>query len=98
MQDLEPTEYEPYLKFRWNAIFAGAISAVSIQIALSVLGFAIGMTRVQPLVSSNPLSGFSIWGGIWWLVSGLISIAIGAFIAGHLTATNSLKEGEAIGV
>jgi hypothetical protein len=70
-------------RISWGAIFAGCFISLVAYLVLSVLGTAIGASAIDPLGDANPLSGFGKGTGIWLGVTTLVSILIGAFIAGR---------------
>lgn len=84
--------------FSWGAIFAGVFTVLSIQVVLSLLGAAIGLATVDPITQHSPLSGMTFFGAFWWVVSGLISLSIGSFVAGHLPEADFEYEGETVGL
>ncbi|MDU5485004.1 MAG: hypothetical protein E6093_05950 [Serratia liquefaciens] len=71
----------------WGSVLAGSAIALVTYLILSVLGTAIGASAVDPLHEGNPLSGFGTGTGIWLFVTTLVSLAVGAFVAGR-TAPN----------
>lgn len=73
-------------RISWGAIFAGAVVAISVQLVLSMLGLAIGLATVDPTVEARPAEGLGTGAGIWWVVTGLISLFIGGWVAGRLAA------------
>ncbi|MFN3405933.1 MAG: hypothetical protein ACK40G_17695 [Cytophagaceae bacterium] len=77
------TTYSKVRRISWGAIIAGAILAVVIQMTLSILGFGIGIGTVD-FTSPNPAQGLGTGSLIWWVVTNLISIFIGAWVAGRL--------------
>jgi hypothetical protein len=68
---------------RWGAIAAGALTAMSAQVIFAVLGTAIGLTVIGA-ADDTPEQGLSIGAGIWWLVTGLVSLFVGGWVAGRL--------------
>jgi len=68
----------------WGAIFAGVFVAIILQIMLTMLGMAIGVTSVQ-LPLQPTIRDVATASGIWLVVTGLISTWIGAWIAGRLS-------------
>jgi hypothetical protein len=72
-----------WTKISWSSIFAGFIVAVIIHFLLSLLGIGIGLATVQPMKQQNPLEGLGIGAIIWWVLSVLISVFIGGFVAGR---------------
>ena len=71
-------------RISWGAILAGAVLALVIQLALSLLGLGIGLGTIDPLTEQNPMAGIGIGAGIWWVVSMLISLYLGATVASRL--------------
>lgn len=71
-------------RISWGAILAGAVLALVIQLSLSLLGLGIGLGTIDPLEEQNPMSGIGIGAGIWWLVSSLVSMYLGATTASRL--------------
>lgn len=69
----------PNLRISWRAIIAGALVALSIQLLLTVLGLAIGLNVAQ----DGAGSGLAIGAGVWWIVTGSISLFFGGWVAGH---------------
>lgn len=77
----------------WGAIFAGAVVAVANQIAWAVLGTAIGSATVNPATEAAAAEGVGIFAGIWWLVTGLISLFLGGLVAGRLAGVPRRVDG-----
>jgi hypothetical protein len=71
-------------RISWGAILAGAVLALVIQLALSLLGLGIGLGTIDPLTEQNPMAGIGIGAGIWWMVSMLVSLYLGASVASRL--------------
>jgi hypothetical protein len=68
----------------WGAIFAGFFVTMVTQLTLTLLGAAIGIASLEPFREPHSGQKVAIASGIWLLVSGLISIWIGACVAGRL--------------
>ncbi|HEX6791602.1 MAG TPA: TIGR04086 family membrane protein [Candidatus Krumholzibacteria bacterium] len=77
----------------WSAIAAGLVVALVMQILLTMLGVAIGAATIQPLEERNPVEGLGTGASIWWFVTALISLFVGAFVAGRLSHTARKKTG-----
>jgi hypothetical protein len=71
-------------RISWGAILAGAVLALVLQLALSLLGLGIGLGTIDPLTEQNPMAGIGIGAGIWWVVSMLVSLYLGATVASRL--------------
>jgi hypothetical protein len=75
----------PFARISWGAVFAGAIIALATQIVLALIGMAIGLATLNPATGDNP-SGTALGAGaaIWLVVSNLVSLFIGGYIAARL--------------
>jgi hypothetical protein len=65
----------------WGAVIAGTVTALMIQLIFTTLGAAIGLALVNPSRSGE---GIAMGAGIWWLVTGLMSLFIGGAVCGRL--------------
>lgn len=79
-------------RISWGSIIAGVITVIAISILLSILGTSIGLFMVDP-TSSEPVSGVGTTIGIWTVVSLLISLAAGGFVAGKLAGADGIIHG-----
>ena len=78
-------------RISWSAIFAGVVVAVAVQLLLSMLGVGIGLGLVEPMAGDTPGAGsFGIGAGLWWLISNLLALAAGGYVAAWL-AGNTLR-------
>jgi len=70
----------------WRSILAGVVIAIVVQLLLSILGGAIGLTLVNPTETGNP-SGTtaSIVAAVWWTLSGVLAAWAGGVTAGRLS-------------
>lgn len=67
---------------RWGPILAGLVTALSTQLVLSALGVAIGMSSIGGSGAPRSEAGGVATGiGIWSIVSLLISLFVGGWIA-----------------
>lgn len=82
--DILEVNEPPYRRVSWGAIFAGVVVAVAIQIMLGLLGLGIGLTQIDPASEENPLSGLGSGAAIWSILTILIALFIGGWIAGRL--------------
>jgi hypothetical protein len=90
-------EYDRALIHRrisWQALFAGLVIAVAVQLLLSTLGAGVGLGMVHSHASNTPnVTNFSIGAGIWWLVSNLIALAVGGYVAARLAGVTTRADG-----
>lgn len=88
----EEVVYEPALPVRqpalrrisWAAIFAGLIITLVAQVVLSVLGLSIGASAINPLTDQNPGETVGIGAAIWLVISSIISLFLGGWVAGRM--------------
>jgi len=77
----------------WGAILAGLFVTLVIQVMFTLLGAAIGLASVDPLRQGPSGKSIAIGSGIWLLVTGLVSIWLGACIAGRLSGGPGRADG-----
>jgi hypothetical protein len=97
--NLKTTKYDEadvfavHSRVSWSALFAGAVVALSTFLLLSVLGAAIGLSVNDP--GADGLG----WGAtIWAVVTTLISLFLGGWLATQCTAGENTTEGIMYGV
>lgn len=85
----------PLRRISWGAIAAGTVTALAIQILLAMLGTGIGASTVDTLAAGDTPSATALGGGaaIWWVISSLISLALGGWVAGRLSGVGRAAEG-----
>ena len=79
-------------RISWAAVFAGLIIAIFIQLALTLLGLAIGLGTIDATNHNTPGTGLAIGSGIWYVVSLLISLFLGGWVAGRLAKDKHTSE------
>lgn len=67
----------------WGAIFGGAFVTVVIQLMLTLLGVGVGIATSLSQTTTSSQAWLTA-SGIWFLVTGLVAIWIGAYVAGRL--------------
>lgn len=96
---LTPDQDAPALRSRtlrqasWGAVFAGLVLALAVSLLIHLLGTAIGASTIDPETEANPVSGLLTGAGIWALIAGIVSLAIGGFVAGRLAPRHGLLHG-----
>jgi hypothetical protein len=76
----------------WGAIFAGLTTAVIIQLLLTLLGVGIGAASVDPLHERNSGEGLGVGAGLWFFISGIISMYVGGRVAGRFSGSATRQE------
>ena len=89
----------PRKRISWGAVFAGVIIVLAIQLLLSLLGVGIGASTIDPAQGASPQgSSIGIGAGIWWVVSALIAVFAGSWVAGRLAGVPLRTDGLLHGV
>jgi len=81
-------------RISWGAILAGVVMVLAIQLLLSLLGIGIGMGVVEPGSGENPAAtSLGIGSAVWWVVSNLIALFVGGYVAARLAGVFSRGDG-----
>ncbi len=77
-------------RLSWGAIWAGLFVTLAVFATLQLLGAGIGLSTIN-LTGPQPSSAktLGIGAAVWWLIFGLISLFIGGWVAGRLSAQPS---------
>ncbi len=79
---------------RWGAVLAGVAVGISVQLVLTLLGIASGLSMTSVQQGEAPGTGAMIWAGI----SMLIAAMIGAYVAGRMSGLKRKTDGILHGV
>ena len=82
----------------WGAVLAGVVVVLVLQMALMLLGLAIGTATIDPAGASPQASTLGISGAAWWLGATVISVFLGAWVAGRLAGQPCRTDGMLHGV
>jgi hypothetical protein len=74
----------------WGAVFAGLVIATALQVVLTVLGAAIGLTALDDADSGR---AFGVGAGIWALLVPLVTLFVGGLTAGRLANVRDRADG-----
>lgn len=85
-------------RISWSAVLAGVLIAIVTQMLLSLLGLGIGLGTIDPVEEKNPTDGLGIGSAIWYIVSSLLSLFVGGWVAGRLASAPRLFDGIIHGV
>ncbi|MDK1489356.1 PhnA-like protein [Sinorhizobium sp. 7-81] len=78
----------------WGAVFAGVALALAVQFLLNLLGVGIGAAVIDPATADNPnASTFSIAGGLWFVISGIVAAFVGGYVASRVSGRPSRATG-----
>lgn len=81
--DTNDSRFKFFKKISWGAIIAGVIVAIMIQFLFTLLGLGIGIGTIDPMEESQPFQGLGTGTLIWWIITVLISLFAGAWVAGR---------------
>ena len=79
---------------RWSAVIAGVAVGISVQLLLTLLGIASGLSMTSVQEGEVPGAGTLIWAGIALLLSGFV----GAYVTGYMCGLKRRTDGMLHGV
>jgi hypothetical protein len=85
-------------RISWSAVFAGVLVAIVTQMLLTLLGIGIGLGTIDPMEEQNPMAGLGAGSAIWYIISSLLSLFLGGWVAGRLASAPRLFDGIIHGV
>nr|WKN35419.1 hypothetical protein K4G66_23885 [Tunicatimonas sp. TK19036] len=71
-------------RISWGAVIAGFLLAVVINLTLNLLGLGLGLGSIDPMEQNAVPSGIGIGSIIWYVISTIISLVGGGWVAAHL--------------
>jgi hypothetical protein len=72
-------------RVQWGPIIAGVVAAIVSFLLLTILGFALGASVLDP---SNTAGEIGAWAGIWSAISAVVAFFIGGWIASRTAAVD----------
>jgi hypothetical protein len=76
----------------WGSILAGVTAAIAVQLLLNLLGIGVGAASINPQ-QGQPGQGLAVGAVVWFVISSIISLFVGGWIAGRLARTPNKKDG-----
>lgn len=74
----------PERRIAWGAISSGVAVAIAAQFTLNLLGAGIGFAAADPVTDdAGSVKAIGIGAGLWWLLSGLVAMFLGGWVAGR---------------
>ncbi len=74
-------------RISWASVFAGSVVAVMVSLLLSILGIGIGMGMIDPQANQS-FSGLGVGSGIWWMVSSILALILGGWVAARVSGAS----------
>jgi hypothetical protein len=85
-------------RMSWGAVFAGFVVALALQALFSLLGAGLGAGAIDPTEPGATFGGLG-WGtGLYWLITSVISLFAGGWVAGRVAGTLFLPSAVVHGV
>jgi hypothetical protein len=80
-------------RMSWGAIFAGVTVVIAIQLLLNLLGAGVGAATINPQQGQQPGHGLAVGAAIWFVISTIISLFLGGWVAGRLAGIPNKRDG-----
>ena len=77
----------PVRRTAWGAVFAGALVALMTTLLLNLLFAGIGLASFNPASTNNPLEGFGTGSIVALVLTNVVALFLGGFIAGRLAGS-----------
>ena len=77
-------------RVQWGPIIAGVLAAIVTFLLLTILGFALGASVLDP---ANTAGEIGTWAAIWGAISAILSFFIGGWIAARTAAVDGAFAG-----
>lgn len=68
----------------WGSILVGCVVSVALMIVFTIFGIGIGAAVLDPLYDQNPGAGLGTGSGIYLIVTQLIALGVGGYVAARL--------------
>jgi len=83
-----------YSLISWGSVFAGAVIAVVVGAMLNILGLALRVTALEPGDPSGAGAGdFTVGAGVWLLLSTVVGLMVGGYVAARSATDPDHHEG-----
>ena len=82
----------------WRAILAGVVCTLSIVFLLNLLGLYFGFGSIDPAEESDPLNGLGTGSLVWWAISNLLGLFVGAYVSARVGVSFYHKSGIVQGI
>lgn len=95
---LNPYKNTPQKGVSWRAILAGTVCVLSVMLLLNLFGIALGLGTINPTEESNPFDGIGTGSIIWWILSNLLALFAGGYVAARVGVSFANKSGIVQGI
>lgn len=80
-------------RISWGAVIAGVVIILVVQLLLSMLGVGVGASTIDPTGETPAGTTLGIGAGIWWVLSALIAVFAGSWVASRLAGSPDRTDG-----
>jgi hypothetical protein len=87
---------EQHVHVSWRAILAGIVVALAVDVLLTFLGLAVGLTAFEP--TRGVLKGVGIGFGVWLILTAIASVFAGAYFGARVAGDPWRGDGVAHGL
>ena len=87
---------EQHVHVSWRAILAGLVVALAVDVLLTLLGFAVGLTAFEPTAGATKGVGLGL--GIWLILTAIASVFAGAYFGARVAGDPWKGDGVAHGM
>lgn len=77
----------------WSSVIAGVVMAIVIMLLMMLLGFSIGLASINPDTEQNPFGGLGMGSAIWWVLSNMIALFLGGWVAARMAGLQRQFDG-----
>ena len=85
--DYDRNDGRPVRRISWGAVFAGALVALLTLTLLNMLFYGIGISTINTASEQNPVAGLGVGTLIATVISNLVALFLGGYVAGKLAGT-----------
>lgn len=92
--DIGNTMGIPRPRMSWQAVIAGVVMVMAVEVLMGVLGAGIGFGMVHPGSADSPdMASFATGAGLWSLGSTVLALIVGGWAAARLAGVASRSDG-----
>lgn len=82
----------------WSAIIAGTLVGLMTQVTLLLLGTSIGLYSIEVSGGLSQFGGLGVGASIWWVISAMLSLFVGGWLASRFAGIQRVFDGILHGV
>lgn len=83
----------PRRAISWSSILAGVTATIAVQLLLNLLGVGVGAATINPQQGQQPGHGLALGVAVWFVVSTIVSLFAGGWVAGRFAEIPNQRDG-----